>query len=374
MGEGERMRDLGAGTSAQTTRTAARTTRTAARATPTMRAAWVGEPSPEDPVGALQCGNASIPSARDGWTRVRMTRTSLNRHDIAVLMGRAPQVGLGCEGVGRLDDGTEVLIYPFVDDTAATAAIRGNHHGEGDGDGDGEQPGRNGTRDIPLRIHHPRAWGLMSEYALVPTENLVPMPADLPINAAAVIGWTWLTAYQMLFTLSDLVEGERMLVQGSCGGVATALIQLGRVRGMEVWTTGRSAAARAVAVRLGAARTFSAGEQLPGKVRAVFNVCGAATWEHAMQSVEDGGSIILCGSHSGRAVEMDLAEVLSKRITIRASGKGTRREFGELLEFVMHHRIRPLIDSIIPMEAGSVEQGLERMLAGEVSGKIIVAL
>jgi NADPH:quinone reductase-like Zn-dependent oxidoreductase len=54
-----------------------------------------------------------------------------------------------------------------------------------------------------------------------------------------------------------------MLVQGSAGGVATALIQLGHAAGMIVWTTGSSDEKRALASELGAHCTFRPGEQLP---------------------------------------------------------------------------------------------------------------
>ena len=66
---------------------------------------------------------------------------------------------------------------------------------------------------------------------------------------AAVLGTAWLTAYRALFTNSGLRAGERVLVQGATGGMATALIQLGRAAGFEVWVTSRSVKTRAIASR-----------------------------------------------------------------------------------------------------------------------------
>jgi NADPH:quinone reductase-like Zn-dependent oxidoreductase len=62
-----------------------------------------------------------------------------------------------------------------------------------------------------------------------------------------------------------------MLVQGAMGGMATALIQLGKAAGVEVWVTSRSKEGREMAERLGADRTFGAGETLPKKVDAVMS-------------------------------------------------------------------------------------------------------
>lgn len=41
------------------------------------------------------------------------------------------------------------------------------------------------------------------------------------METASVLGVAWLTAYSMLFTRSGLRKGQKMLVQGSAGGVAT---------------------------------------------------------------------------------------------------------------------------------------------------------
>ena len=73
------------------------------------------------------------------------------------------------------------------------------------------------------------------------------------------MGTAWLTAYRMLFVKSGLRPGQTMLVQGASGGVSTALIQLGRAAGMQVWVTGRSEEKRALASKLGAHATFAVG-------------------------------------------------------------------------------------------------------------------
>ena len=82
---------------------------------------------------------------------------------------------------------------------------------------------------------------------MVPARNVVPRPAGLTAAQAAVMGTAWLTAYRMLFVKSGLRPGQTMLVQGASGGVSTALIQLGRAAGMQVWVTGRTEEKRALA-------------------------------------------------------------------------------------------------------------------------------
>jgi NADPH:quinone reductase-like Zn-dependent oxidoreductase len=106
---------------------------------------------------------------------------------------------------------------------------------------------------IPSEFIH----GTFADYAVVPKRNAVPLPAGLSPLSASVLGTAWLTAYRALFTRSGLRAGDTVLIQGATGGMATALIQLGRAAGFEVWATSRTEGGRTRATALGAHRTFS---------------------------------------------------------------------------------------------------------------------
>src|SRR5581483_983284 len=93
---------------------------------------------------------------------------------------------------------------------------------------------------IPSEFIH----GTFAEHAVVPKRNAVPLPKSLSPLHASVLGTAWLTAYRALFAKSGLQAGEAVLDQGATGGMATALIQLGRAAGFEVWVTSRSEAGR----------------------------------------------------------------------------------------------------------------------------------
>ena len=80
-----------------------------------------------------------------------------------------------------------------------------------------------------------------------------------------------------------------MLVQGASGGVATALIVLGRAAGYRIWVTGRSEEKRAAALALGADQAFESGARLPERVDGVMETVGEATWSHSIKSLKPGG-------------------------------------------------------------------------------------
>ena len=76
--------------------------------------------------------------------------------------------------------------------------------------------------------------GTLAEQVAVPTWNLVDKPAELSFVEAACLPTAWLTAYRMLFRSGGATPGQRVLVQGAGGGLATAAILLGAAAGLEV--------------------------------------------------------------------------------------------------------------------------------------------
>ena len=143
---------------------------------------------------------------------------------------------------------------------------------------------------------------------------------------------------------------------------------------MDVWATGRTEETWALARRLGADHVISPSDEVPVRVRAVFYLSGGReTWEQAMGSVADRGSIIMCGSHGMEYLGTRRGVTDSRHYTIRTGFLGSIEEFKGLVGFVMKHAIRPLIDPIAPLDGDDV-RGFERMLARGVGGKVVVAI
>jgi NADPH:quinone reductase-like Zn-dependent oxidoreductase len=284
---------------------------------------------------------------------VSVRAASLNMHDLWTLRGvgikpeQFPMI-LGCDGAGVLEDGTEVVLHSVINTPAWT------------GD-DTLDPGRT----LLTEKHQ----GTFAETVVVPARNVLPKPAELTFAEAACMGTAWLTAYRMLFVKSGLRPGQTMLVQGASGGVATALIILGRAAGLRVWVTGRSEEKRALAAELGAHGTFESGARLPERVDGVFETVGKATWTHSMRSLKPGGVIVVSGSTSGPDPSADLQRLFFLQLRVVGSTMGTRDELADLLRFCSVTGVRPLIGASLPME--QAESGFKRMLAGETAGKIV---
>ena len=174
----------------------------------------------------------------------------------------------------------------------------------------------------------------------------------------------------MLFTKSDLRAGQTMLVQGSSGGITTALIQLGNAAGMIVWATGRTEEKRDLAKSLGASQVFPPGEKLPHKVDAVFNASGEAVFNESFEAIKTGGTIVLCGSHSGGMAKVDLNRIFVEQISLRGAYMGTLEEFKNLVDFVAVKGIKPRIGKVLPWN--KAEEGFRDIWEGTTSGKVVL--
>jgi len=79
--------------------------------------------------------------------------------------------------------------------------------------------------------------GAYAEFVCVPQRELVPMPDGLDPAEAVSLVLNYITAYQMLHRSANVKQGDRVLIHGAAGGVGSALLQLGRLAGLEMYGT-----------------------------------------------------------------------------------------------------------------------------------------
>ncbi|MEY9844069.1 zinc-binding dehydrogenase [Streptacidiphilus sp. MAP5-3] len=318
-----------------------------------MFAAYAARIAPDDPLSGLELGERPEPEARPGWSIVTVKAASLNHHDLWSLRGvglpaeKLPMI-LGCDAAGVDEDGNEVVLHSVIGQTG---------HGVGP-----KEP-----RSI-LTEHYQ---GSFAEKVAVPTWNLLPKPAELSFAEAACLPTAWLTAYRMLFTNAGVKPGDTVLIQGAGGGVATALIVLGKAAGLRVWVTSRDEAKGARAVELGADAWFPSGARLPERVDAVMETVGAATWSHSIKSLRPGGTLVISGATSGpNPPAAELTRIFFLELKVVGSTMGTKEELAGLLNFCRTAGVRPVVDSVLPLS--EAREGFARMAKGDLFGKIVL--
>jgi len=312
--------------------------------------------SSEDPLSGLVVGDRPAPDVPDGWERVTVKAASLNHHDLWSLRGvglsedALPMI-LGCDAAGVDSAGNEVIVHSVV----TSDAWRGDE-----------------TLDPRRSILSERYAGTFAEQVVVPRRNLVPKPAELSFAEAACLPTAWLTAYRMLFTRAVCVPGSTLLVQGAGGGVATALIVLGRAAGLRVWATSRSQEKRQRAVELGADAAFEPGARLPERVDVVAETVGAATWEHSLKSLRPGGTVVISGATSGYGPPAGLNRIFFLQLSVVGSTMGTLDELSRLVTLCVERDVRPVIAGEFPL--ASAREAFEALERGDVFGKLVLTV
>lgn len=310
-----------------------------------MLAAFAESQSFDDPLTGLRVADRPEPEPGEGWEVVEVRAAALNHHDLWALRGvgldseRLPMI-LGADAAGLTADGREVIAYGLVAD---------------------------GQGWTLLSELHP---GTLAERVAVPSANLLDKPAGLSFDEAACLPTAWLTAYRMLFGRGGLRPGQRVLVQGAGGGVATALIALASAAGVEVTATSRSDERLERAGALGATHLVRSGDRVPARVDAVMETVGEATWAHSLRSVRPGGRVVVSGSTTGPDPPAELQRVFIREIDVRGSSMGTLEELEELVRMLALTGTRPVVDSSRPLS--DAPEAFERMRAGKEWGKLVL--
>jgi NADPH:quinone reductase-like Zn-dependent oxidoreductase len=147
--------------------------------------------------------------------------------------------------------------------------------------------------------------GCYAQYICLPQPRSIPVPAGLdPAEAVAVV-LNYITAYQVLHRSAKVKPGQRVLIHGASGGVGTALLQLGRLAGVEMYGT-CSAQAADVVKELGATPIDYRNSDFVQEVHrltadgvdAVFDGIGGDNLWRSREALREGGRVVVYGFQS----------------------------------------------------------------------------
>ncbi len=166
---------------------------------------------------ALQVVEEDCPEPKVGEVRVRVLAAGVALPDLLMREGVHP----------------ETPPLPFTPGWDLVGAV--DRLGEGVS---GIEPGQI-VGALPIR-------GAYAEFVCLPQRELVPVPSGLDTAEAVSLILNYVTAYQMLHRSAQVRPGQRVLIHGAAGGVGSALLQLGRLAGLETYGTCSSRGASAV--------------------------------------------------------------------------------------------------------------------------------
>jgi alcohol dehydrogenase len=224
--------------------------------------------------------------------------------------------------------------------------------------------------------------GLARELVNLPARLVVPAPAGVSVIDAACAPITYGTPEHMLFDNARLEPGQTVLVQAGGSGIGTAAIQLAKAAGATVIATVSTDAKAAKAKALGADHVINYKEdRFEGVVRkltqkegvdVVFEHVGPDTFAQSMFCLKRGGILVTCGSTTGVSTEINLFQLYQRQLRLIGSFGCNLRNLGTVLRKMADGIARPVIDTVIPLEA--IDSALARLESRDVFGKIVVTL
>lgn len=233
---------------------------------------------------------------------------------------------------------------------------------------------------VDFRIWGEHTPGGMAEYAVAPAANLYRIPDDYPFTQAAAAPLAFQTAWRALIGQARLRAGERALILGAGGGVATAAIQIARLAGAYVYAVTSSAEKERHARELGADETINYKESDFSKevwrrtnrrgVDVVLENVGPATWASSVRALAKGGRLVTYGATTGRMAETDLNLLYWKQASLIGSTMASYSEFAAVMDLVFSGRLQPVVDRVLPLSEGREAQRI--LEAGEQFGKIVL--
>lgn len=180
--------------------------------------------------------------------------------------------------------------------------------------------------------------GTFATHTVVPAVAAVPVPRELPVEQACLIGCAVATGVMSVLETAKVWEGARVAVIG-CGAVGLSAIQGARLAGASV--------IRAIDVdegKLEQARRFGATDVGEGPVDFAFDVVGRrSTFERGLSLLATGGTLVLIGlSPAGETATVDLPGLFAKRARILVSHGGDhlpQEDFPRLAKWALEGRL-----------------------------------
>lgn len=311
----------------------------------------------------LEIQERPVPSLEEGELLIKVQASAINRTDTLTRENRQlsePYPILGVEVAGIVVDSN------LADEKIAI-----------------------GTRVAGLVNH-----GGYAEYVVMPADRVFHMPDTMSFEEAAAIPEVFLTAYQTLYWLGKLKQGETVLIHAGASGVGTAAIQLAKkMTKANVIVTAGSEEKLEFCKELGADKGINYKKEDFAKevldytqnkgVDLILDFIGSSYWDQNVASIKTDGRWILIGTLGGTIVEkVNLGVFLQKRIAIQGTlltprsdqykAELTNEFVKKVMPYFENNSIKPIIDTTFSF--GDVTSAHLYMEENKNTGKIILSI
>lgn len=217
--------------------------------------------------------------------------------------------------------------------------------------------------------------GTFAELATGSEDNFVAMPANLTHEEAAAVPVAAITALQGLRDVGGLRPGQRVLINGSSGGVGTYAVQIAKALGAVV--TGVCSASNVnLVTSLGADFVLDYGRddftRRSDRYDLVFDNAGSHSISSLRHALEPGGTLVY---NSGASMRRIANAILRSRIGQNVHTYLARPNHDDLAlitQMIEQRKVRSVIDRTYPLDQAAAAIGYVE--AGHARGKVVLTV
>jgi NADPH:quinone reductase len=233
--------------------------------------------------------------------------------------------------------------------------------------------------------------GGYAEYCNAPEGQCLPVPENLSMIEAASLPETFFTVWTNVFDRAKLQPGESLLVHGGSSGIGVAAIQMAKALGSTVYVTAGSNTKCKFCEDLGATKAinyktenFAEVIQLLTNnkgVNVILDMIGGDYTPGNIHSLAEEGRLVMINTMKGKDVQIDLSQVMRKRLIITGSMLRSREiEFKSAIArnlekhiwpLLASGKIKPIIHSVFPAE--NAAEAHQLMESNDHMGKIVLS-
>jgi NADPH2:quinone reductase len=231
--------------------------------------------------------------------------------------------------------------------------------------------------------------GAYAEFAAVPAQKLVKLPASVSLRQGAAAMLQGMTAHYLATSTYPLKPGDTCLVHAAAGGVGLLLCQVAKLRGARVIGTVGTAEKAKLAREVGADETIDYTKQdfeaevrriTGGKgVQVVYDSVGKTTFDKSLNCLAPRGMMVTFGNSSGPVPALEPL-VLSQKGSLFLTRPSiwhyipTRVELdaraGDVLGWIAAGKLRVHVGMEFPLaEAADAHRALE---GRKTTGKVLL--
>ncbi|HUB95979.1 MAG TPA: NAD(P)-dependent alcohol dehydrogenase [Stellaceae bacterium] len=222
--------------------------------------------------------------------------------------------------------------------------------------------------------------GMLTEFALLEGDGVVPVPEHFSYEEAATLPCAALTAWHGLVVAGGVKPGDAVLLLGT-GGVSIFGLQFARLAGAQTIVVSSSDAKLARARELGAAETINS-KSVPewqDRVRAAtggrgvdhaLDVTGGETTAKSLAALGQAGHIAIIGARSGPGGELDRRQILTKGLRVSGINVGSRAMFEAMNRAIAVARLKPVVDRVFPFNEALA--AYRDFATGSQFGKVVI--